>query len=268
MKIKIISIAKVDKGTKELPRQFNEEIRPNLIKRAVEVIQSHNIQPYGASPEAGKRSSSILSKRRRAYRGMYGHGISRIPRKIMSRSGERFNWTGAFAPGTVGGRKAHPPKATKVLYKKINKKERRKAIRSAISATIVKEIVEKRGHKVPKTYPFIIEDKIESLDKTKKVKETLERLEFKDELKRTEERKIRAGKGKLRGRKYKRKKGLLIVVSKDCKLVKSGKNIPGVDIVEVNRLNADLLAPGASVGRMTLFTNSAIERLAKEKLFL
>ncbi|MFC1755641.1 50S ribosomal protein L4 [Thermoproteota archaeon] len=79
---------------------------------------------------------------------------------------------------------------------------------------------------------------------------------------------MRAGKGKLRGRKYKTKKGPLIVVSKECPLVKTADNIPGVEVVEVQNLNANLLAPGTDLGRLTLFTDTAIERLDKEKLFM
>ena len=38
----------------ELPEQFNEEFRPDLIQKAVLVIQSHKRQPYGAKPDAGQ----------------------------------------------------------------------------------------------------------------------------------------------------------------------------------------------------------------------
>ena len=79
---------------------------------------------------------------------------------------------------------------------------------------------------------------------------------------------MRAGKGKLRGRKYQRKTGPLLVVSKDCSLEKSACNIPGIDVVQINNINAELLAPGTHLGRLTLFTQAAIEKLGKEKLFL
>ncbi|MBR9691209.1 50S ribosomal protein L4, partial [Candidatus Woesearchaeota archaeon] len=71
-----------------------------------------------------------------------------------------------------------------------------------------------------------------------------------------------------RGRKYKKKKGILFVVSKDCSLEKAARNIPGIDIAVVNSLNAKLLAPGAVPGRLTLFTEAAIDKLEKEKLFM
>lgn len=268
MELKLLSLTKTEIGKIKLPPQFDEDIRPDLIKKAFLTLQSNRRQPYGADPRAGKKASAELSRRRRKYRGSYGIGISRVPRKILSRRGTRMNWTGAFAPGTVGGRRAHPPKAEKVWIKKINKKERRRAIRSALTATIAKDLVAKRGHTVPVNYPFIIEDKIESLDKTKQIKDVLIKLGLKQELERSSKKTIRAGKGKARGRKYRRKKGILVVVSKDCSLKQAIKNIPGINAAKVNNLNVELLAPGANPGRLTLFTQRAIAKLEKEKLFM
>ena len=267
MKLEILGISKDKTGEISVPSQFNEDIRPDLIKRAVLALQSARRKAYGSAPEAGKRASSTLSKRRRRYRGSYGFGISRTPRKILSRRGRRMFWVGAFAPNTVGGRRAHPPKSEKVLWKKINKKENRKAIRSAISATIISNIVRERGHIVPEDYPFALDKKFEELAKTKDVTDALNRLGLEKELARASIKTIRAGKGKSRGRKYVTKKGPLIVIAGNSRLSKAAANIPGVDIVTVKELNAELLAPGAAPGRLTLWTKSAIEALEKEKLF-
>jgi len=141
MELKILNKEAKETGKIKLPEQFKEQVRTDLVKRAVLAIQANNRQRYGASPEAGKRASAYVSKRRRNYKTTYGIGQSRTPRKVMSRSGTRFNWVGAFAPQTVGGRRAHPPKASKIWTQKINTLENRKAIRSALSATIIPEIV-------------------------------------------------------------------------------------------------------------------------------
>jgi large subunit ribosomal protein L4e len=268
MDVAIFNLTKTETNRRKAPVQFTELIRPDLVKRAVFAIQSHKRQAYGAHPGAGNRQVGKLSRRRNNYKTSYGHGISRVPRKIMSHRGERFNWVGAVAPGTVGGRRAHAPKADKIWDEKINKKERRKAIRSALAATLVPQLVEERGHAVPKDYPFFIENKFEDLEKTSEVINTLEKLGLKDDLERASVKKIRAGKGKMRGRKYKKRKGPLLVVSKDCKLLKSAMNIPGIDVVIVNKVNAELLAPGTEIGRLTLFTEAAIEKIEKEKLFM
>jgi len=267
MKLPILDLANNEVGKISLPRQFEEDIRPDIIKRAVLAIQSHKRQIYGASEEAGKRASAKLSRRRKHYRGSYGYGISRVPRKILTRSGTRMNWVGAFAPGTVGGRRAHPPKANKIWRKKINYKERLKSIRSAIAATVAKDIVAERGHIIPNNYPFILDDKFESLNKAKTIIEAFSKLGMNEELSRIAEKKVRAGKGKSRGRKYKKKKGPLIVVSQECKLRIAASNIPGIEIINVRNLSAELLAPGGKPGRMTLWTNAAINILEKEGLF-
>jgi len=267
MELKIFDQEKKSAGTVKLPSQFEESYHPDLIKRAVQSLQSNARQTYGASPDAGMRHSSKLSKRRRKYRGCYGFGISRVNRKILSRRGTRFFWVGAFSPQTVGGRRSHPPKAEKNWLKKINKKENKKAIRSAMSATLNKSLVEERGHKIPAEYPFVLKSDFENLLKTQEIKKVLESLGFGDELSRSAVVKVRAGIGKRRGRKYRKKKGILIVVSGDCPIIKSARNILGIDIIPVNQINAELLAPGAMAGRATLWTQGAIEKLEKEKYF-
>src|SRR3989338_181661 len=226
MKLSIVNSGNKKTGDMNMPSQFKEEFRPDLIKRAVHSLWSKARQAYGSDPLAGLRHSSRVSKRRRKYRGCYGFGISRVNRKILSRRGTRMHWVGAFTPQTVGGRRAHPPKAEKIWVRKINQKENQKAIRSAMSATINKSLVEERGHKTPAKYPFIISSDFEKLSKTNEVKKAMLNLGFKEELERSLIKKIRAGLGKLRGRKYQRKKGILIVVGQDCALLKAAQNLP------------------------------------------
>lgn len=251
----------------ELPRQFTEEFRPDLIKKAVLAIQNNGRQAYGADPMAGKKCSAELSRRRHDYRGSYGHGISRVPRKIMTRNGTRMNWVGAFAPGTVGGRRAHPPKSEKIWNQDINKKENRFAIRSALAATLDLELIKSRGQVAPEAYPLVFDVDVESIEKTKDLSSLLKKLGFDAEMQRAKVKEIRAGKGKTRGRPYKKKKSILFVTSKICNLTKAAKNISGVDIITVNGLNAEFLAPGTVAGRMTIFTKEAIEALEKNKMF-
>ncbi len=250
----------------DLPKQFAEEYRPDLIMRAVKAIHTHDRQPYGALPTAGMRQSAKLSRRRRDFKTAYGHGISRVPRKTMWRRGTRFGWVGAFAPGTVGGRRSHPPKAHKIFDQKINDKERRKAIRSALAATANLSLVKTRGH-LAEQAPLIIDSSFEKLAKTRDVEKVLHNMKLAAELMRVSQKKIRAGKGKTRNRKYKVKKGPLIVTSATCPLSKAAMNIAGVDICPVSQLNTDLLAPGGQAARLTVFTESAIQALQTKNLF-
>ena len=215
MKVQVKSAIGIKKSEIELPLQFKEEIRPDLIKRAVLVVQSNKKQPYGTDPEAGKKYSSKLSRRRRDYKGAYGIGISRVPRKIMSHTGTRFNWVGATAPNTRGGMQPHPPKSEKIFSRKINKKERRKAIRSAMSASVIKELVMQRGH-LPREYPLIVDTEAEKLSKTKDVLTMFEKLGLCKELERASRKTPKTGKAKRRGRTHKSAVGPLIVVSEKC----------------------------------------------------
>ena len=263
MKLNILNPKAEKVGTIDVPAQLSEAVRPDLIKRAFEANRANARQPYGSDPRAGKRASAKLSRRRRKYRGGYGRGASRVQRKIMLRRGTQFSMVGAFVPGTVGGRRAHPPKAQKDWSQKINRKERRKALRSALSATLSTDPVKERGHAVPKDYPFALSQDFETLSKTKDILEAFEKIGLSDELKRCGRKHVRAGKGKLRGRKYKRAKGPLLVVSASCALTKSARNIGGVDIAPVKKLSAELLAPGSTPGRLTLFTKPALQKLAE-----
>ncbi len=267
MKVEILNLEGEKSKDIDLPTQFDEELRLDLIKKAVLVIQARNRQPYGASERAGKDYSAKLSRRRKNYKTPYGRGVSRIPRKTVWRRGTQFGWEGALAPGTTGGRKAHPPKATKIWNKKINIKERKKAIRSAIASTINKDLVVKRGHLID-AVPLILENKLEGLSKTKEILSVMKKVGLDKELERVKIKKVRAGKGKNRGRKYKTKVGPLIVVSENCKLEKSAINIQGVDVIKVNNLNAEVLSPGTYPGRLVIWSEKSIEKLGKENLFV
>lgn len=185
-------------------------------------------------------------------------GISRVPR--IKGPGQRA----ALAPGTVGGRATHPPISEKDTVKRIPKKERQLALFSAISATASQKTVSSRGHRIEDVpqIPLIVTDTLEDLTKTKEVEEALINLGILADLYRVKEsRKIRAGKGKRRGRKKKEAIGPLIVVAENKGISKAARNIPGVQVVTVNNLNAETLAPGTHPGRLTVWTESAVEKL-------
>ncbi|MCL2287779.1 MAG: 50S ribosomal protein L4 [Candidatus Bathyarchaeota archaeon] len=237
-------------GEVTLPQVFSTPIRPDVIKRAVLAVQSGRLQPQGRDPMAGKRTTA-------KSRGT-GMGIARIPR-IKGGSGRA-----AFAPSTVGGRQPHPPKSEKKIVKNIPKKEARLALTSAIAATAQKEIVAKRGHVIEKIVqiPLIIDDAIENLTRAKDVEAVFASLGINDDVIRVRDsRSIRAGKGKLRGRKMKQAVGPLIVVCDSVNLVVAASNIPGVQVTTVLGLNTEMLAPGTHPGRLTVWTNGAIEQL-------
>ncbi len=238
----------------ELPSQFSIDYEPVLVRRALLVLENHQ-KKYGAMYGAGLMGvSGKISRRRRNYKGSYGHGISRVPRKTLWRRGTQFGWVGTEAPGTVKGRRAHAPKSEKNFDLKINKKERKKAIRSALSGLIH----EKKFS--------LIEAKFETLKKSKDVKTIMTKLGMSLEIDRLQESKIRSGKGKKRGRKYQQKKGPLFVVADKCSLQEATKNLSGIDTVTVKNLNIGKLTRGREL-RKTIWTENALKKLEMEKLF-
>jgi large subunit ribosomal protein L4e len=267
MELKVFSRDNRETGKKKMPAQFSEPFRLEIIKRAVEAIQSNSRQPYGTYPDAGQRHSIFVSKRRRRFKGVYGKSLTRTPKKVMSHNGAQFNWVGAQVPNARGGRAAHPPKAEKVWDRKVNDKERKMAIRSALSAVVNKDLVNKRGHKAPAAYPFLLGKDFEAISKTKDFFKALLALGFGAEIERASKKSIRAGCGKSRGRPYKKAKGPLVVVSGNCALLKAAGNIPGFDVVDAKNINAGLLAPGCVPGRLALLTEGAVDVIAKEGLF-
>lgn len=241
-------VKKIDGGVAkeiELPVMFSEEYRPDLIKKAVLALQSTRRQPHGAYPYAGICSSAVGWGS--------GRGASHVPRL---KNGSRA----AKVPQAKGGREAHPPMTAKVLVKEINAKEKQKAFRSAVAASIVPELLSSRGHIFEGAVPCIFEDKFETLAKTQDVISALASAGvYADIEKAKDSRKVRAGRGKLRGRRYRQRKSLLIVTSGPE--FRAARNLAGVDVVTVDQLNVEHLAPGMQAGRLTVWTESAVTRL-------
>jgi len=254
LNIKVYDLQGNIKKTIELPKIFETPLRPDVIKRAVLAQQSHGIQPQGRDPMAGKRTSAISMGT--------GHGTARLPRV----KGSRFPRAqqGAFAPSTVGGRLTHPPRSEKKIYKFINKKERRLAIRSAIAATANKTQIAYRGHIVEDvpTFPLVVVDELQDIDYAGEARNFFKNLGLWRDLERVyRSRKIRAGKGKMRGRKRRHSVGPLLVIHKNGGVRKAVSNFLGVDVIKVNYLNSEALAPGTVPGRLTVWTSSAIDDL-------
>ncbi|MDD1726217.1 MAG: 50S ribosomal protein L4 [Methanothrix sp.] len=249
MKTNVIDLSGNTSGEIELPPVFEEEYRPDIIKRTVLAAQANRLQAYGPHFYAGMNTS--------AQSWGPGHGVSRVLRLKNGRKA-------AAVPMAVGGRRSHAPQPNADYTEKVNKKERRKAIRSAIAATASEGLVHARGHKFERDLPVVAKNDLESLTKTSEVIKFLQAAGlWNDVLRAKLGRNIRAGKGKLRGRKYKGRKSLLIVAGTDSGLGKAARNLPGVDFVTVERLNAELLAPGTQAGRLTIWTESSLDKLAK-----
>ena len=261
MKANILTIEGKKKSQINLPKCFSEKIREDLIAKIIEAKKQK--QPYGPSPVAGKQHSASgkIVHKRHVWKSQYGRGMSRIPRKALSRKGSQFNWVGAISPNTRGGRRAHPPKVISMINtNKINKKEMKFALKSAISATISLKFISQKYSTLKDekiNVPFIVESKFISL-KSKQLISSLKNILGNLFEIGKKKKSIRAGKGKSRGRKYKKTAGLLIVIGNKEKL-KSKQ----FDIVNTNKLSVNDLAKGG-VGRLTIYTEEAIKDLGEK----
>ncbi len=250
MKVNIYTLDGGIKGQVELPKVFNYPYRPDLIRMAVRIFQLNRVQPHGVKEGAGMKVAESWGP---------GHGISKMVPRIGNTS------RGANLPNTRGGRAGHPPTTEKVWKRKMNKKMRRLAKYSALSMTADKVMVARRGHRFNEelTLPVVVEDAIENITKIKDAIDTLQKLGVYDDIIRASEKKIRGGKGKMRGRRYKRKKSILLVVKNKENVLRGFGNLPGVDIVTPGELNAEILAPGTHAGRLTIFSEGAIEEIRR-----
>ncbi len=257
MKAKVYDLTGKEKTSIDLGKCFSVELREDVIAKILEAKKQH--QSYGASPVAGMQSSAAgkIVHRRGVWKSQYKRGISRIPRKIMSRRGSQFNWVGAFVPQAIGGRKAHPPKAIKNWEKTINKKEMKLATCSALSATVNPKEIAKRYSRLEEKdikVPLVIEskDNIKVKELLSVIKQILGDKVYEVALR---TRKVRAGIGKLRGRKYKSTAGLLLVIGKQEKI-----KTKAFEVKNTNELSIVDLAKGGP-GRLTVYTEKAIQEL-------
>ena len=256
MKTEILSIEGKKIKEIELPSLFDVRVREDIIKKIFEAEKK--IQPYGPDPKAGRQASAsgTIRHARHKWRGAYGKGISRIPRKTMWRRGTQFYWVGAEISGTRGGRRAHPPKMIHFLAeKKINKKEKTLALKSAISSTSHSEFLSQRYSKINETkikLPIVVESKIAGL-KTKELIVAFKKILGEVFVVAKKSESIRCGKGKARNRKNKKTQGALIITSNDEEI-----KARVFDSKKVKDLKMKDLFP---VGRVVIYTENSMKDL-------
>ncbi len=235
-------------GEATLPPVFSLPVRKDLVRRAFLSALTARLQPKGRDPLAGRR--------RVGESWGINYSVARVPRLDTGRA--------VFAPQTRGGRLAFPPTTAKRLHERINKKEKLLALASALAATSDVELVRLRGHRFSApTTPVLVVDELEKIGRTQELRRVLASLKVWEDVVRAQEgTKVRSGKGKMRGRRYKEPKSLLLVVSSsESPVVRAGRALPGVDVVAADVLSVLHLAPGGHPGRLTLMTVSALRKL-------
>ncbi|XP_068627193.1 large ribosomal subunit protein uL4 [Battus philenor] len=237
-----------------LPFVFKAPIRPDLVNDVHVSMSKNSRQPYCVSKEAGHQTS--------AESWGTGRAVARIPR--VRGGGTHRSGQGAFGNMCRGGRMFAPTKPWRRWHRRVNLRQRRAAAAAAVAAAGVPALVQARGHiieKIPEL-PLVVSDKVQEINKTKQAVIFLRRIKaWSDVLKVYKSQRLRAGKGKMRNRRRVQRKGPLIIYYKDQGLTRAFRNIPGVDLLKVDKLNLLKLAPGGHVGRFIIWTKSAFERL-------
>jgi large subunit ribosomal protein L4e len=237
-----------------LPAVFSAPIRDDIVHFVHYNLNKNRRQAYAVDPEAGMLYN--------AESWGTGRAVARIPR--VGGSGTSRSGQAAFGNMCRGGRMFNPTTTWRRWHRKVNLTQRRHAVASAIAASAVPALVMARGHRVNTLaeIPLIV-DGFSGVTKTQQMVERLNNLGLEEELLKVKNsRKVRTGQGKYRNRRYRMKKGPLVIFdNNDQTLVNAARGVQGVETCHVDRLNLLQLAPGGHIGRLLVWTRSAFERL-------
>ncbi|XP_012281621.1 60S ribosomal protein L4 [Orussus abietinus] len=240
--------------TISLPAVFKAPIRPDVVNFVHQQVSKNSRQPYCVSKEAGHQTS--------AESWGTGRAVARIPR--VRGGGTHRSGQGAFGNMCRGGRMFAPTKPWRRWHRRVNVNQKRYAIVSAIAASGVPALVQSKGHMIQEVpeFPLVVSDKIQEYTKTKQAVIFLRRIKAWNDIQKVyKSQRFRAGKGKMRNRRRIQRRGPLIVYGNDRGIRKAFRNIPGVDLMNINKLNLLKLAPGGHVGRFVIWTKSAFDQL-------
>lgn len=238
------------------PAVFRAPIRADLVNFVHTNLRKNARQATGVKKIAGEQTS--------AESWGTGRAVARIPR--VRGGGTHRSGQAAFGNMCRGGRMFAPLKTWRRWHKKCNINQRRYAMTSAIAATGVPALVMAKGHIVDSVpeIPLVVSNNTQEYKKTKQAVDLLKSVGAWDDIKRVyATRRMRAGRGKMRDRKHVQKLGPCIVYAQDNGIVRSFRNIPGIDLLNVNQLSVLRLAPGGHVGRFLIFTEDAFSALDK-----
>jgi len=252
--VSVFSLTGDKAGETTLPEVMTAPMRPDIVQFVHTNMAKNNRQAYAVSPWAGKNVS--------ASSWGTGRAVARIPR--VGGGGTSRSGQGAFGNMCRGGRMFAPTKTWRKWHRKINGTQRRYAVASALAASAVPALVMARGHKVDDVpeIPLVMDSSIESAKKTSAAKDILAAVgALADVEKAADSKKIRAGKGKARGRKYTLRRGPLVIYKNNDGVEQAFRNLPGVELCCVDRLNLLQLAPGGHMGRFCVWSQAALDAL-------
>ncbi|XP_075714443.1 large ribosomal subunit protein uL4 [Rhinoderma darwinii] len=237
-----------------MPAVFKAPIRPDIVNFVHTNLRKNNRQPYAVSKLAGHQTS--------AESWGTGRAVARIPR--VRGGGTHRSGQGAFGNMCRGGRMFAPTKTWRRWHRRVNITQKRYAVCSALAASALPALVMSKGHRIEEIpeVPLVVEDKVESYKKTKEAVLLLKKLKAWNDIKKVyASQRMRAGKGKMRNRRRVQRRGPCVIYNDDNGIVKAFRNIPGITLLSVNKLNLLRLAPGGHVGRFCIWTESAFRKL-------
>jgi len=237
-----------------MPHALTMPLRPDVVNYVHTNMAKNKRQAYAVGDKVGYDTA--------AESWGTGRAVARIPR--APGGGTHRAGQGAFGNMCRGGGMFAPTKIWRRWHRKVNVQEKRVAVVSALSASCLPPLVMAKGHKIDEVaeLPLVLSDGIESIQKTKQAIEILKKVGCDEELQRIiDSKKIRPGKGKRRNRRYKMKKGPMVIYKEDNGIVRAMRNIPGVETACVTHLNLLKLAPGGQFGRFLIWTESAFKFL-------
>merc|ERR1712127_812306 len=217
-------------------------------------MRKNQRQAYGVSDNAGVQHS--------AKSWGTGRAVSRIPR--VSGGGTSRAGQAAFGNMCRSGRMFNPTRTWRKWHRKINTNQKRYAVASALAASALPSLVLARGHRVTEVaeIPVVVDAAFEKLQRTNQAIESLKAIGAYEDVEKTKaSKKLRRGKGKMRNRRHVQRLGPLVVYSEDNGIVQAMRNLPGVELAHVDRLNLLQLAPGGHMGRFIVWTAPAFEKL-------
>jgi len=238
----------------KLPAVFRAPIRTDVVNFVHTNIRKNKRHPYAVSREAGHQTS--------AESWGTGRAVARIPR--VRGGGTHRSGQGAFGNMCRGGRMFAPIRTWRRWHRKVNRNQRRYAIVSAIAASGVPSVVMSKGHLIQEVpeFPLVVSDKIQEYNRTKQAVQFLRKIKAWNDIEKVyKSKRFRAGKGKMRDRRRVQRLGPVVVYANDSGLTKAFRNIPGIETINVEKLNLLRLAPGGHVGRFIIWTESAFRKL-------
>jgi len=241
-------------GSSAMPSVFSTPLRPDLVRYIHTNMAKNSRQAYANKYESGYGYS--------ATSWGTGRAVSRIPR--ISGSGTHIGSAGAFGNMCRGGGMFAPTKTWRRWHRKVNVTQKRHAAASAIAASALPALVMARGHRVEEVQelPLVMSEGAEGVAKTKKAVELLKKAGLGAELEKVlASKKLRAGHGKARNRRYTMRRGPLVIYKEDNGITRAFRGIPGVDLACVSRMNLLQLAPGGTFGRLIVWTEPAFKEL-------